>query len=63
MKPRDPAPYVESAREVVIEESVTLAPMSFHLSRGECPHCGGKVRVSLEKVVEGEVLPMPEKAP
>jgi ssDNA-binding Zn-finger/Zn-ribbon topoisomerase 1 len=120
-KPRDPAPYVEEAREVAAEkecqscgrplvylhvpsigmafmgcidcppapgaivsdvrfvpllddksylkpcptsdyrESVTLAPMTFHLSRSKCPHCGGEVTVELSRVepVGGKVVAMP----
>jgi hypothetical protein len=61
-KPRDPAPYVEEAKRVVAEESVTLAPMTFHLSRSKCPHCGEEVTVELSRVepVGGKVVAMPE---
>jgi hypothetical protein len=48
--------------KVAAEESVTLCPMTFHLSRSKCPGCGCELSVELSRVepVGGKVVAMPE---
>lgn len=45
--------------------SIVLVPMTFNLSRGNCPHCGKEIRIRMEKAQEkpGEILALDDKLP